>query len=60
VFRFTKIATDIKCLGIAMVAHNDDIEVVVAMAEESENVVNKLDIEVYKLVYTKVEDMKFL
>jgi hypothetical protein len=43
-----------------MVAHNDDIEVVVAMAEESENVVNKLDIEVYKLVYTKVEDMKFL
>jgi hypothetical protein len=30
------------------------------MAEESENVVNKLDIEVYKLVYTKVEDMKFL
>jgi hypothetical protein len=30
------------------------------MAEESENVVNKLDIEVDKLVYTKVEDMKFL
>jgi hypothetical protein len=30
------------------------------MAEESENVVDKLDIEVDKLVYTKVEDMEFL
>jgi hypothetical protein len=60
VFRFTKIATDIKCLGIAIVAHNDNINVVVAMTEESENVVGKLDIEVDKLVFTKVADMKFL
>jgi hypothetical protein len=30
------------------------------MAEESENVVDKLDIEVDKLVFTKVADMKFL
>jgi len=40
--------------------HNDDIKAVVAVAVNSENVVDKLEIEVDKLIKTRVEGMRFL